>query len=79
MPLIDIENNRPTPRFEPLLVGRVVDEDRRPIGERDNRNLVVAGHLRDEAPQRVTHVRDGILGGGAVVEEQRDVDRLGGA
>ena len=53
MPLVDIENSRPIPFSSRLLIGRVVDEDGRPIGERDQRNLVVAGHLRDEAPEGV--------------------------
>ena len=59
-----------------LGVRRVVGEDRRAIGQADDRDLVARGHVRDERAQRFANAGNQRLRGGAVVDQDGDVDRL---
>jgi hypothetical protein len=60
-------------------VARVVDQDRGPLGQGDERHVVPRGHLRDELRQPLAEERERVAHGGAVVHEQREIDRLGRA
>ena len=57
----------------------VVHEDRWTIGERDDRDVVAGRHSRHEVRSQCFEERDVVAGGGAVVDEDRHVDRLGRA
>ena len=62
---------------ERLLILGVVEQDGRPFAERDERNLRLASHRRQELVDAVAdHLQAGVSGL-AVVDEQRHGQRLG--